>query len=402
MYLDAYTLMIVIAFVSLLASLLMAATWLKNRQLDALLWWSVSFFAQALGTTCLLAHNLLETIMVIDLGHMLIVFSAGLVLVGARDFNHRANRWPLAMIAPVLWLAAVLGAGDDMTFADRLITAGCLSGVCFAFAGMEMWRGTGEANFSQKCAGFFLGAHAIFLVMRIPFPLVDTAKPYQEMQVTPIFAFITFEALFYCVGLAFLLLAMTLEQGENRLRHLALTDPLTGATNRRGFEAKALKILANDRKSGRKTAVLAFDLDHFKRVNDTFGHEAGDRVLQVFAQTAQAALRRGDLFARMGGEEFAAILRDTDLAEAIAIAERLRKSFMQAGWMIGDMEIGATTSIGIVVTQSGIGKLDDLLECADEALYRAKEYGRNRSHCFEKPVLSPTGSRLPDAICHPA
>jgi diguanylate cyclase (GGDEF)-like protein len=124
--------------------------------------------------------------------------------------------------------------------------------------------------------------------------------------------------------------------------------------------------------------VLLIDLDHFKSVNDRFGHAVGDHVLQIFARTATETLRASDVVGRLGGEEFAALLHDVSRDKAVALAEAIRTAFAQATLEVDGYPAEATLSIGIVFSVDGASNLPDLLAQADHALYCAKENGRNR------------------------
>jgi diguanylate cyclase (GGDEF)-like protein len=124
--------------------------------------------------------------------------------------------------------------------------------------------------------------------------------------------------------------------------------------------------------------VLLADLDHFKSINDRFGHAVGDRVLQIFAEVAGAKLGPCDLIGRLGGEEFAIVLYDAGREKGLAIGERIRLTFENAAAAVDGRPVGGTVSMGMVVSESGLNDLTALLAQADEALYCAKERGRNR------------------------
>jgi diguanylate cyclase (GGDEF)-like protein len=123
---------------------------------------------------------------------------------------------------------------------------------------------------------------------------------------------------------------------------------------------------------------MLLDLDNFKSINDRFGHAVGDGVLEIFADVSSGCLRRIDLFGRLGGEEFAALLRDTTRERALAVAEQIRTSFAEATQEVDGRPVAATVSIGIVISHDAVLDLSALLAQADHALYRAKDSGRNR------------------------
>lgn len=165
---------------------------------------------------------------------------------------------------------------------------------------------------------------------------------------------------------------------EAALSRAAQTDPLTGVVNRRAFDAVLDQRLA-DVAAGRGTGVCAvLDLDFFKLVNDRHGHAAGDKVLCVFADVVRRSLRAGDLVSRLGGEEFAIILWDTDLREALAICERLRREVADLSVATGFGDTVHFTFSGGLARIGGGQSRQHVLREADEALYRAKHAGRNR------------------------
>lgn len=163
-------------------------------------------------------------------------------------------------------------------------------------------------------------------------------------------------------------------------RDQALRDGLTGAYNRRFLDEVLPKEVEQARRREAPLAVLMLDIDHFKRFNDSFGHEVGDRVLALFARTLQARLRSGDLVARYGGEEFTAVLPGAGLEEARALAERLRASLEALELAPPEFPEGCriTASLGVAAFPQHGGEAETLLQSADRALYLAKGQGRNR------------------------
>lgn len=158
---------------------------------------------------------------------------------------------------------------------------------------------------------------------------------------------------------------------EWRLMEQALSDPLTGLSNRRAFEAKLVRESASDRGA----CVAICDLDNFKKVNDTYGHAAGDAVLQTFAKVAQSALRTTDTVARLGGEEFGLLLRGVSLEQARFICNRLVETFAETVTQSGGRDIRCTVSCGLSILGA---EPDTALHAADKALYRAKAGGRDQ------------------------
>ena len=165
---------------------------------------------------------------------------------------------------------------------------------------------------------------------------------------------------------------------EHKLRHLATTDSLTGLANRHQFLEQMSLELERFKRSLKPSALLMLDLDRFKQVNDHYGHAAGDAVLQRFAMLARQALRKIDQIGRLGGEEFGALLPDTNAEGAQQLAERLRKLVAESPVYIEDSEIQFTISIGVTLFLPADIRIDSILARADRALYRAKKAGRDQ------------------------
>ena len=170
-----------------------------------------------------------------------------------------------------------------------------------------------------------------------------------------------------------------LRENYRRSLSLALTDELTGLYNRRYVLAHLNELLARMPETAASTAVMMFDIDHFKQVNDRSGHSAGDDVLRELAERALRQVRSVDLVARVGGEEFVVVMPETNMAGATVVADRMRLAVADEPFVIGSgKKLQVTISIGVAITAAGDESLDALLKRADDALYAAKNGGRNR------------------------
>lgn len=169
---------------------------------------------------------------------------------------------------------------------------------------------------------------------------------------------------------------------QERLQHDVLTDPLTGVPNRRFFTRRLQEEIERWARHRQSLSCLLLDIDHFKQINDRFGHQAGDRVLQQVAQALGRDLRASDVLARYGGEEFVLLLPNTTQAQALAIAERLRVSIPELKFDFAPAPMQVTISAGLVYLKPDMEAQavsgESLLQRADAALYRAKQAGRNR------------------------
>ncbi|MDD4885398.1 MAG: GGDEF domain-containing protein [Thiomonas sp.] len=169
---------------------------------------------------------------------------------------------------------------------------------------------------------------------------------------------------------------------EHQLRALAYTDPLTGVQNRRGFFAAVERAIQDAPAGVGGLCVILIDLDHFKQINDRYGHPVGDEVLVEFAQIVLSLLRDGDVFARMGGEEFCVLLSQTQAAQALEIAERVREFVAAHPFQTSVGVVRLSLSLGIAGCDAPIQSIDAVLSMADQAMYRAKQGGRNRSALY--------------------
>jgi len=165
---------------------------------------------------------------------------------------------------------------------------------------------------------------------------------------------------------------------ESQLINMALFDSLTGAISRPAFMDQSDKELARSKRYHRPLSVMMIDIDHFKSINDNYGHAAGDNVLQIFVEAVQEAIRTTDFLGRVGGEEFALLLPDTSAKSAYHLAERVRERITKYPYLAGDMLIEVTASLGVAELQKTDIDIKALLHRADEALYKAKQNGRNR------------------------
>jgi diguanylate cyclase (GGDEF)-like protein len=163
-----------------------------------------------------------------------------------------------------------------------------------------------------------------------------------------------------------------------QMQELATTDSLTGLFNRRQFTSLVHAEWDRFRRYQRPLSLITLDIDRFKSINDRFGHSAGDRVLAKIADICREGKRGADVLARVGGEEFALILPETQLSQAVAVAERLRHAICRHPLRVGGVSIDITASLGVAEAQPVMNEVDDLIERADQALYAAKRAGRNR------------------------
>ncbi len=166
----------------------------------------------------------------------------------------------------------------------------------------------------------------------------------------------------------------------NKLHKLSITDGLTEVYNRRHFFETAQSMINLSKREHKKVSLLMLDIDHFKVINDTYGHQAGDTVLIALAKEIQKMIRNSDIFARIGGEEFAVLLYDTSIEDAKNVAQNIADKIAEYKFSDKKKRINVTVSIGVSSIKNGVGSLDSLYHAADQKLYAAKKSGRNCVH----------------------
>ena len=162
---------------------------------------------------------------------------------------------------------------------------------------------------------------------------------------------------------------------EHYLQRMAFSDPLTGIANRRRLMDRLNEATGAEAVLGERFALLYFDIDRFKAINDRLGHEAGDELLELFARRVEGNLRPEDVFARIGGDEFVVLLARVDAPQALDVAERLCDA-LQGGWSLRGGTLVTSSSIGVALFPEAARDAHGLLRCADQALYEAKRAGR--------------------------
>jgi diguanylate cyclase (GGDEF)-like protein len=179
-------------------------------------------------------------------------------------------------------------------------------------------------------------------------------------------------------GVAMFVIFMLASDLSEEMKEIAVRDQLTGLFNRRGFSEQAERAFATARRTDRPISVIMTDIDHFKTINDEFGHATGDNALVHFARILKIRRRTDDILARMGGEEFAVVLPGTELEECIRMAEELCQLLERAPMLVSGEALAMTASFGVATLSKKDTCLTDVVIRADRALYRSKRAGRNR------------------------
>jgi diguanylate cyclase (GGDEF)-like protein len=382
---DFSTLVAVAVSAKGISSVLLIYAWVTNRHTPALALWAIGFLVSSVATPLIVIEGRIGDVRSIDIADALLIGAYGLLWMGARSFNDRKSPVACLFVGPAVWL--FIRQLEVWHFSDsiRIVFISSILLCCLVLTGFEFWRSNRDLP-SRWPLILIIGLQAVVFLSRLLWPgwmLRALSGPSANISVIAVFFF---ELLFQTVFSAFLLAFLTKERSEERYRRAALVDPLTGIWNRRAFLQYASRHLSRAAIDKQAVALIAFDLDRFKFINDRYGHQAGDRMLCSFCNMVTEALRPGDLFGRIGGEEFACLLADVSPADAIAVAERLRCRFASMEIYSGSSLLRATVSSGVAMAGQLQPDLEALMSAADRALYRAKELGRNRVE-LEKVIV---------------
>jgi len=378
MNLDINTLFVVTIYVEAILGLLLLFAWVQNTAIHAVAWWGFAHLLRAASVVLFGMYGSIPDLISIDLANALLFTAFAVTWTGARVFDGRPAEPVYMVTGAVVWLLVCrLPMLDEAVGARVLVASGIVTTYTWLTA-FEFYRGRAEQLVSRWPAIFMLFAHGALFLLRTPLVAVLPWSVTSHFSGSVWLTVLSFEALLFTISIAFILLAMAKERTELRHRTAAMVDPLTGIANRRSFLHEAGLIAKRHAAAPKPTAVLLIDLDHFKSINDRFGHALGDRVLEIFTGTARQSIRASDLIGRLGGEEFAAVLCNTSRDTAVTVAERIRESFEQAAKEVDNRAVCATVSIGVVHCVEAALDVTQLLAQADQALYFAKENGRNR------------------------
>jgi diguanylate cyclase (GGDEF)-like protein len=361
-------------------SVLLLIVWSTTTAATWLLWCSLSLFMGVCGTVILGHPSLLPVPWSDHAGATFVVLAYGFSWQSVRAFYGRSAATVLIIIAAGAWLlfsGVIVGSGH-LGVLSVGIRATLIAGFN-ALACYELWRSRTETLPSWTILfGLFLAA-AILSVARTVL-VADLPAPIGAQPATSGAAagYIT-AGLIQALGITVFMISLMSERAAVDGRRLATYDALTGVFNRRSWDEQAEHFVRSSRDTGCPLTLLMFDLDHFKQVNDRFGHQVGDRVIQTAARLAEQTLRSQDRVFRIGGEEFVCLLPDTSISQGFSAAERLRTAFERKSPDVLGASARATLSIGLVSTEEQDWHVPHLLAKADKALYEAKRAGRNRS-----------------------
>lgn len=386
------------AVLGLLLALVLALTIPYVPDAEGAGYWVLAFLPLGLGSALIARGEQLPALLLL-LREPLLLLGYALLLIGLRHYLRLGRPWTLA--GTVVFAGMVLSAFFVAVFPNPEARLAVRTGGIALLMGSAVWslRGVGSGGlravrlFLQGACGLIALLAALrllalgLLALGVALPEAGRTLGIQLASMVT-----TLCVLAVICGLTLL---MTARMNEALLQ-LTIRDPLTGVLNRRGLDDAMGTVLAFARRVGRPVAVLACDIDHFKRVNDTHGHAQGDAVLRDFAALLAEHLPQADLVGRLGGEEFAVVLPGADGPEALREAERLRAVVAAHAFSVQGQRLPLTASFGVASAPGAQASWTELIARADAALYDAKAQGRNR--CVLAPSASAEGPRTEPAV----
>src|SRR5476651_1147913 len=356
----------------------------KQDNIPALKWWGTAYLLGAASVALwTLASNTLGEVLSLALNAVGFL-ACGMVWNASRVFHGRKPNLPGLVLGAIAWIAAVMTLAPEAS-ALRMTIGAAIVAIYGALTATELWserRRTLQRRWPAVVVPVLHG-----FVLMLPILLGDLLHPSDSPFTGSIWVTVfAIELVLYAVGTVFVIFMLVSERTVTAHKTAASMDPLTGMFNRRGFAEATSRVIEREAHAGLPATVLIFDIDHFKSINDRFGHPAGDEILKLFAAVVVNTLRITGLSGRIGGEEFAALL-PCSLEEAVVAAERVREAFENSGIVDGTGPVDTTVSIGVAGGPAGT-ELEVLLAAADTALYQAKRGGRNRVAVAEELPLS--------------
>ncbi len=377
MRLDIFTILVLTAIICFLSAAGFGVAWWRHRSQSVPGLATLTFGLGGIGISLLAARGQIPLGLSVDVGNA-VTFAA--MALGWNAFRFLEGR--KILIAPLglavgswLVLCQTPWFASDISLRTAyasLIFAAFSVGYCF-----EFWRAPSIKPSIRIVLLVASCGNVITFMARALYCLL-TGEPSTMLTGDNWLALSILGPLVFVTVLALCALWSWHERLFYDLQSAVELDPLTGILNRRAFDKAATALLDHSAASGERLALLLIDIDHFKSVNDRFGHLAGDHVLRVFAGGIQSELRKNDLLARYGGEEFVIVLRGAGQEDAMQVAEKLRQKVSDLNLDWQGESISLTASFGISVTRDTRMSLFELIDRADRGLYGAKGSGRNR------------------------
>jgi len=376
---DIHTVLALMAINLTLTSLVLLIVQRHYRtQVRGVATWSAANLLAVAGLACVLARGHIPEFFSMPVGTTALPAAGVLYFKALKQFRseHLPPRllWMLWSLVGATFIAlSYWQLVDDWPAARLVVFSSVIALLCVLCAATVLKRAPGHGGFAERFTGVLFLLQAAFNLLRIPDYFIES-----QATPTPLSSLLLGLSEIGMSLMSFGFVLMIVDKLISELNVLATRDALTALQNRRAFIEAAQAEFTRARRQGNPLALLMLDIDHFKCVNDEYGHAAGDEVLRAVARTVTPCLRDYDLFARFGGEEFVVLLPGTGFDEARRVAERLREAVANTQSWFEGRPICCTLSVGLAVMKGKHRDLDALIRESDLALYHAKTTGRNK------------------------
>lgn len=392
MHIDIPTVSLITALVACLEGAILAALWVVHPNIRGVAFWALGALAIATGTLGIVLRDILP-LPVSIIGSNLLILSGfiatwwGLETFFDRRIPYRAGLAILLVGAAMLVQYGLIDSNSRLRIALLLILLALLSGLRIYSLLREIRPST---QFSQVLCATVFGCQTV-LDLALSAALFMSPPAERPLAQMPLAGLVFLLLMLLSIAAVFSAVLLVNQTIAGRLQEAARRDALTDALTRRALDEAAEIEIVRSLRHDMPLSLLLLDIDHFKTINDRFGHPAGDAVLRQFTVTTRRCLRREDLLSRIGGEEFCALLPNTGAAGAAQLAERIRAAIADLQIDIDGQHPGLRVSIGVATLRNDGTEWPELMRRADDALYAAKRSGRNRVAIAgrDTPALAP-------------
>ncbi len=377
LYLSLPTLMLCASVINMLNIMFISAAWYRTRRSVAIRYWAMAVWIAVFAAGAASLIQYVPTFVSQYGATSLYVTSSALVWAGYRAFfGQKTKTWQILLPFLIALPINLFAPSVEMLVAGSILFVFSLAATYLFMTGLVLLKGRkNEVLPSQKAGATIFFSHALTHLSAIPLVYFFPVE-LENMHPSSTWLFVVIMLLvLHTIATAFITTILAKERAELRFRVLAETDMLTGLSNRRSFVSAVERSLKETDTGG---ALAIIDLDHFKQVNDQYGHLAGDAVLTAFGKVLLEMAGQTHISGRFGGEEFSIYMPDVSATEGLVVARAVCERAARTVVKSGDQEIKFTISVGVAHRPDGVNSLDTLIAAADSALYLAKAQGRNR------------------------
>ena len=382
------TVQLVTAVLIMVLAVVMFLIWRLYPTVPGVQLWGLSSLSAVMVMLLAFSRGSNLSLLNLALTNLAVIMVAYLILCGCRAYVGKPVvfwRLHLTLICLTVFLIVLLEVLGAQVWL-RLSVQGWVQAIIFLLAARVLFMQDGLRRATPNFFILTASIHAAFLILVRPWLAQRHFETERTFSVPP---GVALEALIFFTVISIVVILLVTEHVNRQLAVLSEVDGLTDLFNRRTFLRLLEKARSSALRSGKPLAMMMLDLDHFKLVNDRFGHQGGDQVLRSFSALAQRNLRAQDVMGRLGGEEFAIFLPDTPFEQAKLIAQRLLRACETDEVLWDEQAIRYTTSIGLTMLNYDDDQEGRALERADKALYEAKNSGRNRCIAAHSPNMPP-------------